>query len=188
MQSNQPIQSWIPPKIDEAASTHSKKYEEVILSNQLKQDGFDKGYQEGLIKAEKENQSQQAKLKNFISDLSKIKLELIQEAECALSDIVITVAKKIINHELTVNKTIIEEIIREMLGKIPSSNKVVKIKVHPDNLETIKKIIADETDKEMELSVDASLSIGCIKVKSDHTKVEYNMDEIFDSVIKKILI
>ena len=65
---------------------------------------------------------------------------------------------------------------------------MVKIKVHPDNLETIKKIIADETDKEMELSVDASLSIGCIKVKSDHTKVEYNMDEIFDSVIKKILI
>ncbi len=186
MQSNVPVQSWVPPQIDEHASNQTKNYQDILLSNQLKQDGFDKGYQEGLQKAEQENAALFLQAKQLIHDLSKIKIELIQDAEYVLSDIAMMVAKKVIDHELTVNKTLIEKVLREMLGKIPDMNESIKIKVHPDDLEVIKKITTDETDKEVDISVDPTLSKGSIKLKSDFTKLEYNIDDIFNTIVKKV--
>lgn len=185
MQPNTPIQSWVPPQIDEQASNQVKNYQDVILSNHLKQDGFDKGYQEGLKKAEQEHATLISQAKQLIHDLSKIKIELIQDAEYVLSDIAMIVAKKVIDHELSINKTVIEKILREMLTKIPDMNDSIKIKVHPDDLDVIKKITTNETDKEVDISVDPTLSKGSIKLKSDFTKLEYNIDDIFNSIVEK---
>lgn len=185
MQSNIPVQSWIPPQIDEHASTQTKNYQDIVLSNQLKQDGFDKGYQEGLKKAEQEHAELLLQAKQIIHDLSKIKTELIQNAEYVLSDIAMMVAKKVLDHELTINKALIENVLREMLSKIPDMNESIKIKVHPEDLEVIKKITTNETDKEVDISVDPALSKGSIKLKSDFTKLEYNIDDIFNSIVEK---
>lgn len=185
MQPNMPIQSWVPPQIDEQASSQSKNYQDIILSNQLKQDGFDKGYQEGFKKAEQEHAVLMAQAKQIIHDLSKIKVGLIQDAEYVLSDIAMMVAKKVIDHELSINKTLIEKVLREMLSKIPDMNESIKIKVHPEDLEAIKKITTSETDKEVDISIDPTLSRGSIKLKSHFTKLEYNIDDIFNSIVEK---
>ncbi len=186
MQSKNPIQAWIPPQIDEAASTQTKNYQDIILANQQKQDGFDKGYQEGLMKAEQEYDVQISQAKRIIYELSKIKVDLIKDAEYVLSDIAMMVAKKVIDHELTINKSLIEKILKEMLSKIPDMNESIKIKVHPNDLETIKKISTNETDKEVDVGIDPTLSIGSIKLKSDFTKFEYNIDDIFNSIVQKV--
>jgi len=186
MHSNDPIQSWIPPQIDEASSKLSKNYQDVVIVNQAKQDGFNKGYQEGLTKAEQEYSGQLAQTKQLIFELSKIKVDLIQNAEYVLSDIAMMVAKKVIEHELTISKTQIENILREMLSKIPDMNDTIKIKVHPSDLQVVKKITTEETDKEIDISVDPALSVGSIKLKSDYTKLEYNIDKIFNSIVEKV--
>lgn len=186
MQSNNPVQSWVPPQIDEHASKQAKNYQDVVLSNQLKQDGFDRGYQEGLKKAENEHVELISQVKQLIHDLSKIKVDLIQDAEYVLSDIAMMVARKVIDHELSINKNLIEQVLREMLSKIPDMNESIKIKVHPEDLEVIKKITTDETDKEVDISIDPTLSRGSIKLKSDFTKLEYNIDDIFNSIIEKV--
>lgn len=186
MQPNNPIQAWIPPQIDETASIQTKSYQEIVLSKQLKQEGFDKGYQEGLIKGEHEYERQIGQVKQIIYELSKIKVDLIHDAEYVLSDIAMMVAKKVIDHELSINKMVIEKVLKEMLSKIPDMNESIKIKVHPDDLEIIKKITTNGTDKEVDISIDPSLSIGSIKLKSDFTKFEYNIDDIFNAVVKKV--
>lgn len=186
MQSNTPIQSWIPPQIDETASGNTKNYQDVVLSNQLKQDGFNKGYQEGTARAEAEYLDQLSQAKKIIYELSKIKINLIQDAEYALSDIAMLVAKKVINHELTINKILIEKVLREMLSKISNMNGTIKIIIHPNDVEVVKKITTTETDKIVDISVDPNLSIGSIKLKSDFTKLEYNIDKIFNSIVEKV--
>ena len=185
MKKNDSIQAWIPPQIDEMSSKIANNYQEVVLSNQLKQDGFNKGYQEGLMKADQEFQQQKENLSKIVIELNKAKIEFVKNSENVLSEIVLLIAKKVITHELTINKLQISNIFKEMLTKKPDTNKPIIIKVNPDDIAIIKKITESQPNENFEIFADADVSIGSIIMKSDFTRQEYNIDEIFNSIVEK---
>jgi len=112
------------------------------------EDSYDRGFSEGKKAGSESEKKLAAVIKNFqqsLIDLEKAKKEMILNAEKGAVELALAVAKKIICHEVSINKSIIVDIVKEALKKILDYNNI-KIKVGPSDYEFINKSKGEFSD------------------------------------------
>ncbi|MCX7725802.1 MAG: FliH/SctL family protein [Chitinispirillaceae bacterium] len=105
-----------------------------------KKEGFESGVKEGKEEAakiyEKKIDELQSKITTILEDINIFKKKLYSNTELELLHLSLAIAKKIVNHELSVNKELILHIIKNALEYIGSKEKVV-IRVAENDFETV---------------------------------------------------
>ncbi len=149
--------------------------------------GFEKGYEEGFKKASEDILIEQKKLKSKISDLDKIIHHLVsfkeEQIKSFLPEILglsIKIAKKIVSTELSINKKILLNIIKEALEEISVAEKII-IKINPEDFATIKEEIDQITGENSSIKIIPTneISQGSCYIETEDNIIDSKVEEKF---------
>ena len=184
----------------EANEAKNKKQEDInvdILKKKIYLQGLKEGFEKGKYEAEKEAKEKLRKieekhknelkdlldqtinrLNNVIDNISGLRKEIISKADKDILELSILIAKKIIKTELSQNKEIILNNIREALKNALDRDRIV-IKVNPHDYEFLSGInnLKELLDvKEVILKKDESISQGGCIVKTRYSEIDATIE------------
>ncbi|MHC4870233.1 MAG: FliH/SctL family protein [Planctomycetota bacterium] len=176
----------------ETARQQAVELEETAFADGLakgQKEGYEKGLKEGTDKAYSEvNQivsdktdSLAGALSEILNHLSSERLALKQNAEIDLLRLSVEIARKVINHEVTVSEDIIQGAAREAISLTVSRRDVV-LYVNSADYESLSEYLpalqAEFNDLErVSIEKDDSVAKGGIAAKTNAGEVDLNIDK-----------
>jgi flagellar biosynthesis/type III secretory pathway protein FliH len=160
------------------------------------QRGFDEGKQAGYAAGEKAGidigtqaiEPVADSLHRMIQQFETIRSETYQDIEKEVVELALTIARKIVCHEVKTNRDVIVCVAREALSRVEDSGKV-KIKMSPADLELIqntKTQLAKHQENIQHVTFEASDSIepgGCI-IETDLGEIDARIEKQFQAVME----
>lgn len=175
--SSKHIKPYIPSPFDEKISREAKPENKAELlqiyekaKNQGHEEGlkrgFEEGYKEGLKKSYDEIKKQEKIIKDKISNLDKLITEVSnlrnEQIKAFLPEILnlcIKIAKKIVSAEISINKNIVLNIIKEALKELPLSEQII-IKINPQDFENLKIELSELSSQNPSIKIITSSEIN----------------------------
>lgn len=147
----------------------SKAHEEA---NAIREDAYEKGFQEGLEQSTKAIDE----LRETIDQLAHAREEALLNAADDIGALAVEIAERIIKTEVSCDNTLINALVRDTIQKAGRNTKSILVKVHPDDIQTVKQFFKDEPmqDLRSELIVmeDRMVDPGSCIVETDSGLVD----------------
>ena len=153
--------------------------------------GFEDGRSKGLKEGQDQSQEEIDRFKSVLEDLGAQWKTRYKDSDQSLVDLVLAISRKIIGEAVEVREEPILEAVRECLDHLQDKSQVV-IKVHPDNLETIRQhrndwLQALEGIQELIIESDGDISPGGCIVETPKGDVDAQIEERIER-LKTVLI
>jgi flagellar assembly protein FliH len=136
------------------------------LRNQVKEEGFQQGYQDGLKQAEEELQHQYGEMLQEASQILEqaylLKQQIIQEAEPFLIEMSCAISEKIIARQLTVESSWVVEMIQTVLARRKEKG-IITLCIAPSHFSYIQ-----DAREELLLHIDSQAELQIIPDPSVH--------------------
>jgi len=113
------------------------KQDVMALKGRAYAEGFSAGEKTGIDSDRKNLRSVLDTLTQTVQQLNEIKNEVYRHSEKEVISLAMGIAKKIVGHEVTVNKNVILNVLKQALKKTIDSDKI-KIRVNPNDLQFLK--------------------------------------------------
>lgn len=183
--------------------SHSKDEDRIAIEEieeKAYQRGFDEGKQAGYAEGEKAGidigtqaiEPVADSMHQVIQQFETIRSESYRNIEKEVVELALTIARKIVCHEVKTNKDVVACVAREALSRVEDPGKV-KIKMSPSDLELIqnsKTHLAKLQDNMQHVSFEASDNIergGCI-IETDLGEIDARIDKQFQAVAESFQI
>jgi len=179
------------------------KAEELIAGahaqvEQFHQEGFQKGYTEGTVKAETEVEAKYkdiaeqelAQIKTIVVSFTQSYKDLIKNAEQSLVSLATDIAAKVIQEEAQKHSELVLRMVKVGLERVVEKANIV-VKVHPEQLELVKHHKAQlismvESIDNFELMPDVRVDRGGCVVETNSGSVEVRLQKQVNE-LKKVL-
>ncbi len=96
--------------------------------------GFNKGEKAGFKTGQEKIESVFNNLHRLVSELAKLRKQIFIDSEREIVELALAIARRIICHEVTLNKNTVIDVTREALKEIEDHEKI-KIRLKPEDLE-----------------------------------------------------
>jgi flagellar assembly protein FliH len=144
--------------------------------------GFTEGKAVGREQAAAELQSVLDQLGRSLATLSTLRSRIRGEAEGDLLKLAISIARRVLHRELTLDPESMEGLIRVALDKL-QSRELCRVRVHPDQEQAIRKSLERfSNSQKVELITDPSLQCGDVIFETAHG----NLDASIESQLREI--
>ncbi len=175
---------------EEAELTRTLAQEEA---QQLREKGFQEGYQEGVasahqaMEAEKLKTSQQCQ--QMLEEARNIKMNMFRTCEADMLRVCLAVAKRIIASEVTTNPNVVSSILQEALSYIDQPDNLT-LYVSQKDLETVLELmqtngLSDNGNKiSIDVQVDNRISPGGLRLDSEVGTVDARLETRLANVEK----
>ncbi len=160
---------------------------------QIEKDAFDKGYREGLQAGQAEGQKSYEdkatplidQLNGIIMEFRELKEKALREAEPQLLMLAITIAKKVLYEELSINPEVVVGLVKEGINRLEKTGQIT-IKIHPSLHELFLQRRSEFLDlhQEIVIDIDPSLPVYGPLVIGPMEEVVTNVDELLTNVIE----
>src|ERR1700722_16731179 len=138
--------------------------------------GFTEGKTVGRQQAGAEMQSVLDQLGKSLASLASLRSRIRGDAEGDLLKLAISIARRVLHRELTLDPESIEGLIRVALDKL-QSRELCRVRVHPDQEQAIRKSLERfANSQKIELITDASLQCGDVLFESAHGNLVASID------------
>jgi len=146
------------------------------IEQEAYQRGFAAGKTEGREQAAAELQSVLDQLGRSLAALSTVRSRIRREAESDLVKLAISIARRVLHRELTLDPGSIEGLIRVALDKL-QSRELCRVRVHPDQEEAIRKSLGRFSNShKVEMIADPSLQCGDVLFETAHGNLDASID------------
>ena len=171
------ILSQKPPQRDQVAQEEQKHIEQEAYHR-----GFSEGTRVGREQAAAELQPVLDQLGRSLASLASLRSRIRTDAEGDLLKLAISIARRVLHRELTLDPESIEGLIRVALEKL-QSREVSRVRVHPDQEQAIRNSLERfANSQKMELIPDSSLQCGDVLFETMHG----NLDASIESQLREI--
>jgi len=166
---------------DEVKSKAATVLEEALQkAEEIKEEAFKRGYDEGFNKADEEATKLINTLKAIVSRAMEEKEEIIKGAEPETIKLAVEIAERIINEEIKVNPEVIRNVAKRALRLTVEREQLV-IRLNPLDLEVIKKyreelISSVDGVKNMEIVGDQRIKRGGCVIETGAGNVDARVD------------
>jgi len=155
-------------------------------SDRIEQEAYHRGFTEGKAvgreQAGAELQSVLDQLGRSLATLSSLRSRIREEAEGDLLKLAISIARRVLHRELTLDPESIEGLIRVALDKL-QSRELCRVRIHPDQEPAIRKSLDRfSNSQKVELITDPSLQCGDVLFETTHG----NLDASIESQLREI--
>ena len=123
---------------------------------QGQREGYAAGYAEGMAAAAQDRQA----LRQILHDFSLPLRALDVSVEQALLALALEIARQVIRHELNLRPELLLPLLREALRVVPIRSKPPSIRLHPDDLALVERLMPELTEQGVVLQADAELERG----------------------------
>ena len=152
------------------------------IEQEAYQRGFSEGKNVGQQQAKAELQPVLDQLGKSLAALSSLRSRIRAEAEGDLLKLAISIARRVLHRELTLEPESIEGLIRVALEKL-QSRELCRIRVHPDQEGTIRNALERfSNSQKVELVADSSMQCGDVIFETAHG----NLDASIESQLREI--
>jgi len=165
-----------------------------LKSKQGYEEGFDKGYYDGLEKGKSEMGSKYASLitalNGMVNAAASEKTRLINESENEMVDLSLDIAKKVVNSEISANRSLVVNFVKEAIKRLEDKEKII-VYAHPEDVETIKAHrgeFAELTDADNLIHIlpDDMLNRGECRLESSTEIIDTDINQQFGVLGKKL--
>ncbi len=175
-------------------TTHKKlKIQSALLAPQnnpasaaLQQQGFEKGYAEGLQKAQLEMQQPMQRLQELINNLQQETQVIVQEKEMAIYTFVKSLCEKVFHKEMTLSADAVMNVITQALKMIEESGKDMRILCHPKLYATLQETKFNSHARVI-VEVNHQLSDFEFRIESEKQKICFNTSQIINKLFDEYL-
>jgi flagellar assembly protein FliH len=138
--------------------------------------GFTEGKNVGREQAAGDLQPVLDQLGRSLAGLSSLRSRIRGEAEGDLVKLAISIARRVLHRELTLDPESIEGLIRVALDKL-QSRELCRVRVHPDQEEAIRKSLDRfANSQKVELITDSSLQCGDVLFETAHGNLDASLE------------
>ncbi len=160
-QEMQYLRSEADKRLEEAETRFAKEHAAVH------QERYEEGYKAGLDKREKETTESVSRIEKLHENLIAERAQVLKEAEETVIDLAAALVRRIVGFQVEMNPKALVQIVRNALGHL-SDHSNLEIKVHPDDLQIVRRFAVhwvDKVDQDAVLKVRASEIVargGCM--------------------------
>lgn len=162
-------------------------YEEVRQQayEEGRQSGYQDGHQAGVEAGQQAVAQQVAALHQTIGQLYSYLGGQDDEVEQALVNLAACVSQSVLRRELTIDSTQIRQVVREAVALLPMQAKNICVYLSEQDHQ----LLTEHSDVEPQwsLRVDTSLTPGGCRVTSEHSMVDYTLEEQFQQTINELV-
>ena len=138
--------------------------------------GFTEGKAVGRQQAGAELESVLDQLGRSLASLASLRSRIRGEAEGDLLKLAISIARRVLHRELTLDPESIEGLIRVALDKL-QSRELCRVRVHPDQEQAIRKSLERfANSQKVELITDSSLQCGDVLFETAHGNLDASIE------------
>jgi len=176
---------------DDVESKAATVLEEALQkAEEIKEEAFKRGYDEGFNKADEEATKLIDTLKAIVSRAMEEKEEIIKGAEPETIKLAVEIAERIINEEIKVNPEVIRNVAKRAIRLTVEREQLV-IRLNPLDLEVIKKyreelISSADGIKNMEIVGDQRIKRGGCVIETRAGNVDARIDSQLNQLGKGI--
>lgn len=163
---------------------NEQRQRDLDLQNQLKDEGFQQGYQDGLKQSEAELREQYDGMLQEASQILDqayiLKQQIIQESEPFLIELSCSIAEKIVERQLTIESEWIVELVQKVLSRRREKG-IITLCVAPahfSNIQDAREELLLHIDSQAELQIIPDPSVhdqGCV-VRSSFGSIDARID------------
>jgi len=140
------------------------------------QRGFTEGKSVGHEQATRELQAVLDQMGKSLASLSVMRTKIRAEAEGDLLKLAISIARRVLHRELTLDPESIEGLIRVALEKL-QSRELCRVRVHPDQESAIRASLERfSNSQKVELTADPSMQCGDVLFETAHGNLDASIE------------
>ncbi len=106
--------------------------------------------------------------------------------EEALVQLATTVAKAVIQRELTQDSSHIFQVVRQAMAALPSTTETIRINANPQDMDALKESLT-RLDVATKLVEDAAISPGGCRVETRYSVVDFTVEKRFEQAVQSLL-
>jgi flagellar assembly protein FliH len=149
--------------------------------------GREAGNKTGLAAGQQQINQQVNYLKQIMTTLNTPLLELDQQIETDLIALVTTMTRQLVRRELKTQPEQVIGAVRAAMAVLPINDRKLKIFLHPQDVELVKKGLSLEDDGGWHWIADPLLTRGGVRLETVNTTVDASVEARLNSVINKLL-
>ncbi len=161
------------------------------LDRQKQDEGYEKGYQNGMAEAAKvvAKQRQTVRhLEQLLCTLNDPFDELDQQVEQELVTLAVAIAQQIIRREIKIDPGQIMAVIREALEALPGASRNIKIALHPEDASLVNQLTTGSKENQpWSLIEDPGLMRGGCRVTTDTSRIDATIENRLAAICAQIL-
>jgi flagellar assembly protein FliH len=158
------------------------------LQKQAYEEAHAEGYAAGLAAGQAELDLRVARLDELLTSLARPYELLDDTVERSLVDLAITIAKQLFRRELRVDPSHVIGVVREAIALLPGSSRDVKVKLHPEDMALVDRLLArPEGERAWTIVEDPLIDRGGCKVVTQNSQIDAQVEERFEAVVTAIV-
>jgi len=183
------------PKVDETSglltaaqldeihkAAHAEGYE------QGRKEGQAYGHREGLEEGRAAIREKTERLDELLFALDKPFERLDQQVENEIVTLVISMVRQLIRREVKLDPGQIVGVVREALGILPISARKIRVVLHPEDAELVRKAYTlGDHDQKWQIVEDPVIQRGGCRIHTDTSQVDATLDSRLSSLIAPLL-
>jgi flagellar assembly protein FliH len=164
-------------------------------ARELRQRGYDQGYQAGTAAAQAEALALRAELGARTHALEALlaamaaPLERVDEAAANdLARLAISIGAQLARRELARDPSQLIPIVRDCIGLLPQGSRQVRVQMHPRDAQVVRELLAEPTgERAWTLAEDPVLARGGCIVTTEHSRIDATFDGRVAAVVAALL-
>lgn len=198
---NAAYQRWEAPKmvsvndVDEDTPKLLTVEDIEALQKDAQEEGYKEGFElgreagnkAGLAAGQQQINQQLNYLKQIMTTLNTPLLELDQQVETDLITLVTTMTRQLVRRELKTQPEHVIGAVRAAMAVLPINDRKLKIFLHPQDIELVKKGLSLEDDGGWNWVEDPLLTRGGVRLETLDTSIDATVEARLNSVINKLL-
>ena len=189
--------AWQPPSIQKptAKEMAEKERQRVVtadsiatLQKQAYEEGYSKGFKKGMQDAEVELKERVGRIDDIVNFLQKPLDELDEAVVEQLSQLAISIARKLIRREIKTDPGQIVAVVRETVAALPAGMQNIRISLNPEDAVLFRETMKlAEGEKAWSIIEDPLLSKGGCKVLTDYSEIDASVEARLSGIIARLL-
>lgn len=159
------------------------------LRQQAQQDGFEQGkkegYQAGLAQAKAELDVTNAQLNRLIAQLMHPLADQDKDLSNALVQLAMAIAKSVVKTDFEMDADYLINVADQAVALLPEGSGRIRVLMNPRDAELVR-TRCQETNTDW-LIIDASISQGGCIVKTEHSYIDFTLDQQFQAMVDDLL-
>ena len=157
-------------------STADPAVDRERIEREAHQRGFAEGMRVGKERTSAELQPVMEHLSQSLAELSSLRSRIRRDAEKDLLKLAITIARRVLHRELTIDPESVQGLIKVALEKLQSRD-LCRVRVHPDQEPAIRASLERFSNSQnIELTADPSLRCGDVLFETAHGTLDASID------------
>lgn len=161
-------------------------------------EGRERGFQQGVTEGREKGKEQaleekREELEQHSDSLQELMISLnepLQELDELLADevsiLAIAIAKQVIRREIHHEPGQIIAVVREAIERLPLAGGVLKIWLHPDDMELIRTYLKVDKVERYQLIEDSALERGGCRLETDQSRIQATVERQIQAVVAQL--